>query len=73
MSIILRFVDCFDILRYHFFKIVNVPNTIAATLKEKMSTIFSRYNLYNSTIMGQEYDGVSNMSRPLEWILGSIS
>ncbi|XP_074363123.1 uncharacterized protein LOC141703531 [Apium graveolens] len=62
MSIILRFVDHLGVLRERFFEIVHVPNTSAATLKEKISTILSRYNLHNSNMRGQGYDGASNMS-----------
>ncbi|XP_074337203.1 uncharacterized protein LOC141674394 [Apium graveolens] len=60
MSIILRFVDRLGILRECFFEIVYVSNTTA--LKEKISTVLSRYNLHISNMRGQGYDGASNMS-----------
>ncbi|KAK1362664.1 hypothetical protein POM88_047138 [Heracleum sosnowskyi] len=62
MSIILRFVDRLGILRERFFEIIHVPNTTAATLKEKIPIVLSRYNLHSSDMRGQGYDGASNMS-----------
>ncbi|KAK9929163.1 hypothetical protein M0R45_026269 [Rubus argutus] len=62
MSIILRFVDCYGMVRERFFKIVSVPNTTSQTLKIEISKVLSTFNLQVKNIRGQGYDGASNMS-----------
>ncbi|XP_042441196.1 zinc finger MYM-type protein 1-like [Zingiber officinale] len=61
MAIILRFVDAHGFLREHFFQIVHVHDTTAATLKKEICDVLTRYNLEIHNIRGQEYDGASNM------------
>ncbi|XP_073271061.1 uncharacterized protein [Primulina huaijiensis] len=62
MTIILRFVDAHGFPRERFFQIVHVHDTTAATLKKKICDVLTRYNLEIHNMLGQGYDGASNMS-----------
>ncbi|XP_074288134.1 uncharacterized protein LOC141613297 [Silene latifolia] len=61
MAIIFRFVDREGSLRERFFKVVSVTDTCSQTLKDKIITVFTQYNLQLKNIRGQGYDGASNM------------
>ncbi|XVF76083.1 hypothetical protein PTKIN_Ptkin13bG0237700 [Pterospermum kingtungense] len=60
MTIILRFVDYHGIIRESFFDVVGVHDTTALTLKENKTSILT-YDLQIENIIGQGYDGASNM------------
>jgi hypothetical protein len=61
MTIVLRFVDKDEFIQERFFDIVHVKDTLALTLKNKISDVLSRYCLDIQSICGQWYDGASNM------------
>ncbi|KAL6205049.1 hypothetical protein ACLB2K_022313 [Fragaria x ananassa] len=61
MAIILRFVDSDGLVRERFFHVVSVSDTCAATLKSKIDSVLSEYNLQVENLRGQGYDGASNM------------
>ena len=61
MTLVIRFVDRNEFIREWFFNIVYVKDTIASTLKEKISFVLSHHNLDVQNIKGQGYDGASNM------------
>ncbi|XP_057518422.1 uncharacterized protein LOC130799338 [Amaranthus tricolor] len=61
MTIVLRFVDKFGILKEQFLDLVHVKNTASLTLKEELYQVFSYHNLNIKNVRGQGYDGASNM------------
>ncbi|XP_019173893.1 PREDICTED: zinc finger MYM-type protein 1-like [Ipomoea nil] len=58
---LLRFVDRDGFIQERFFGVVRVKDTSASTLKEGIFSILSRHNLDVQNILGQGYDGASNM------------
>jgi hypothetical protein len=61
MAIVLRFVDKDGFIQERFFDIVQVKDTSALTLKDKISDVLSQNCLDIQSIRGQGYDGASNM------------
>ncbi|KAL0016445.1 hypothetical protein SO802_003514 [Lithocarpus litseifolius] len=61
MATILRFVDKEDFIKERFFYVVHVRDTTALTLKNEKCVVLSHYNLHIENILGQGYDGASNM------------
>ncbi|KAL8097414.1 hypothetical protein AgCh_030517 [Apium graveolens] len=61
MAIVLRFVDVHCIIRERFFDIINVADTTSLTLKKEIFDVLTRYNLSIHNMIGQGYDGASNM------------
>jgi hypothetical protein len=61
MAIVLRFVDKDGFIQERFFDIVQVKDTSALTLNDKISDVLSQNCLDIQSIRGQGYDGVSNM------------
>ncbi|XP_050379455.1 uncharacterized protein LOC126796766 [Argentina anserina] len=61
MTIILRFVYFQGFVRERFFHVVSVSDTGAATLKNKIDKVFTKYNLRVENLRDQRYDGASNM------------
>ena len=61
MAIILRFVDKDGFIHERFFDIVQIKNTSALALKDKISDVLSQNYLDIQSIRGQGYDGASNM------------
>ncbi|GAV65166.1 Dimer_Tnp_hAT domain-containing protein/DUF4371 domain-containing protein [Cephalotus follicularis] len=61
MTVVLRYVDKVGIIQERFFDLVHVSDTYALTLKNEISSIFSRHNLDIQNLRGQGYDGASNM------------
>jgi hypothetical protein len=61
MVVILRFVDVDGFVQERFFDIIHVTDTSAMTLKNKLLSVLSPYNLEIENIRGQGYDGASNM------------
>ncbi|KAK1395010.1 Repressor of the inhibitor of the protein kinase-like protein [Heracleum sosnowskyi] len=61
MTIVLRFVDVYGVIRERFFDIVNVIDTTSSTLKKELSNVLTRNNLSIQSMRGQGYDGASNM------------
>lgn len=61
MVIVLRYVDKDGLIRERFFGIVHVPDTTSLTLKNKILSVLSHYNLDIKNVRGQGYDGASNM------------
>jgi hypothetical protein len=61
IAIVLRFVDKDGFIQERFFDIVQVKDTSALTLKDKISDVLSQNCLDIQSIRGQGYDGASNM------------
>ncbi|KAK1398788.1 TTF-type domain-containing protein [Heracleum sosnowskyi] len=61
MAIVLRFVDVYGVIRERFFDVVNVLDTTSLTLKKELSDVLTRNNLSIQNMIGQGYDGASNM------------
>jgi hypothetical protein len=61
MAIVLRFVDKDGFIQKCFFDIVQVKDTSALTLKDKISDVLSQNYLDIQSICGQGYDSASNM------------
>ncbi|XP_074265702.1 uncharacterized protein LOC141588147 [Silene latifolia] len=61
MAIVLRFVDKKGLVKERFFHLVRVNDTSAATLKNEVCAIFTKYNLSVENLRGQGYDAASNM------------
>lgn len=61
MAVILRFVDGDGLVQERFFDVVHVRDTSAMTLKNELVSVLSRFNLEVENILGQGYDGASNM------------
>jgi hypothetical protein len=61
MAIVLRFVDKDSFIQERFFDIVQVKDTSALTLKDKISDILSQNCFDIQSIHRQGYDGASNM------------
>jgi hypothetical protein len=61
MAIVLRFVDKDGFIQKRFFDIVQVKDTSALTLKDKISDVLSQNCLDIQSIRGQGYDSASNM------------
>ncbi|KAH9752035.1 TTF-type domain-containing protein [Citrus sinensis] len=53
MAIILRYVDCDGFIGERFFKIVNVDETKALTLKNEICNVLAQYNLLVENLRGQ--------------------
>ena len=65
MAMVLRYVDTNGFVREQFYGIVHVVDTAAVTLKNEIYYLFSNYCLDIQNILGQGYDGASNMQG--EW------
>jgi hypothetical protein len=65
MAIILRFVTKDGFIQKRFFDIVHVKDTLASTLKDSISYVFSQNHLDIQSICGQGYNGANNMRS--EW------
>jgi hypothetical protein len=61
MTLVIRFVDRNEFIREWFFNIVYVKDTIASTLKEKISFVLSHHNLDVQNIRDQGWYDASNM------------
>jgi hypothetical protein len=61
MVIILRFVTKDGFIQEHYFDIVHVKDTLALTLKDSISYVFSQNGLDIQSICEQWYDSVSSM------------
>ena len=61
MAIVLKFVDKDGFIQKCFFDIVQVKDTSALTLKDKIFNVLSQNCLDIQSIRGQWYDGASNM------------
>jgi hypothetical protein len=61
MAIVLRFVDEDGFIQERFFDIVHVKDISALTLKKEIYDVLSRHRLDIQNILGQGYDGPSNM------------
>jgi len=61
ISLVIRFVDRSRFIRERFLDIVHVKDTTVSTLKEEIFFVLSHHNLDVQNIMGQGYDGASNM------------
>jgi hypothetical protein len=73
MAIVLRFVDKYGFIQERFFDIVQVKDTSALTLKDKISDVLSQNCLDIQSIRGQGYDGASNMRGEWKGLQGIIS
>ena len=61
MALVIRFVDKSGFIREQFLDIIHVKDTTASTLKKEIFFVLSHHNLDVQNIMGQGYDGASNM------------
>ncbi|KAH9715586.1 TTF-type domain-containing protein [Citrus sinensis] len=61
MAVVLRYVDKNGYVVERFVGIEHVSSTTAASLKESLDNMFSRFGLSLSMLRGQGYDGASNM------------
>ncbi|XP_021744853.1 zinc finger MYM-type protein 1-like [Chenopodium quinoa] len=61
MAIVLRFADKDGYLRERFFELVHVKDTTSKTLREEISMVLSNHELSIQNLIGQGYDGASNM------------
>ncbi|ESR50288.1 hypothetical protein CICLE_v10033576mg, partial [Citrus x clementina] len=61
MVVVLRYVDKNGYMVERFVGIEHVSSTTAASLKESLDNMFSRFGLSLSMLRGQGYDGASNM------------
>ena len=61
MTIVLRFVIKDGFIQERLFDIVHVKDTLASTLKDNISYVFSQNHLDIQSIRGQGYDGASNI------------
>ncbi|KAH9657293.1 TTF-type domain-containing protein [Citrus sinensis] len=61
MAIVLRYVDKNGYVVERFVGIEHVSSTKAASLKESLDNMFSRFGLSLSMLRGQGYDGASNL------------
>ena len=61
IAIVLRFVDKYGFIQERFFDIVQIKDTSALTLKDKISDVLSQNCLDIQSIRGQRYDSASNM------------
>ncbi|KDO37307.1 hypothetical protein CISIN_1g035944mg, partial [Citrus sinensis] len=52
MTIILRHIDCDGFIRERFFKVVNVDDTKASTLKNEICNVLAQYNLLIENLRG---------------------
>lgn len=62
MGLVLRFVDKDGPTLERFFDLIHVSDTTAATLKKELCNVLTRHNLSVDNILGQGYDGASNMT-----------
>ncbi|XP_076895588.1 uncharacterized protein LOC143548257 [Bidens hawaiensis] len=62
MSVVIRYVDKYAVVKERFIGLVHVLETSALTLKPAIDDLFSRHGLSLGKIRGQGYDGASNMS-----------
>ncbi|XP_071689301.1 uncharacterized protein [Rutidosis leptorrhynchoides] len=65
MAIVVRFVDRDGYVKERFLDLIHVKNTTALTLKNEILSSLSFHKLDVHDILGQGYDGASNMRR--EW------
>ncbi|CAM8886897.1 unnamed protein product [Rhodiola kirilowii] len=61
MSVVLRFVDKFGIIKERFVGIIHVKDTSSLSLKDAIDSLFSELGLSLKSVRGQGYDGASNM------------
>jgi hypothetical protein len=61
MAIVLRFVNKDGFIQERFFDIVQFKDTLASTLRDKISYVFSQNCLNIQSICGQGYGGASNL------------
>ncbi|XP_042471469.1 uncharacterized protein LOC122053481 [Zingiber officinale] len=61
MAIILRFVNNYGVLIERFFTIKSVSDTTSLNLKKEISNVLVHHDLQVKEIIGQGYDGASNM------------
>jgi mannitol/fructose-specific phosphotransferase system IIA component len=61
ITLVLRFVDKEGLIKEQFLNMVHVRDTTALTLKNSICIILSDNNLNVQDIIGQGYNGASNM------------
>ncbi len=57
----------------HFFGVGHATNTLALTLKKDIYSLLSHYNINIQNILGQRYNGASNMLGEWNRLQASIS
>ncbi|KAD4178471.1 hypothetical protein E3N88_27062 [Mikania micrantha] len=62
MVVVIRYVDKYGVVKERFIGLVHVMETSALTLKSGIDDLFGRHGLSVAKIIGQGYDGASNMS-----------
>ncbi|PIN00553.1 hypothetical protein CDL12_26941 [Handroanthus impetiginosus] len=62
MALVLRYVDRRGFVMERFIRILHVCDTIAISLKEKITSLLAQHSLNISYIRGQCYDGAKNRS-----------
>ncbi|XP_076947499.1 uncharacterized protein LOC143619453 [Bidens hawaiensis] len=62
MSVVIRYVDKYGVVKERFIGLVHVLETSALTLKSAIDDLVSRHGLSLGKSRGQGYDGASNMS-----------
>ncbi|XP_076954773.1 uncharacterized protein LOC143629366 [Bidens hawaiensis] len=62
MAVVLRYVDKLGFVNERFIGLVHVMETTALSLKAAIDELFARHNLSIGRVIGQGYDGASNMS-----------
>jgi len=61
MAVVLRYVDKCGIVKERFVGLVHVSETTSTHLKSSIDTLFAELNLSLKQVIGQGYDGASNM------------
>ena len=61
MAIVLHYLDAHGVIKEIFIGLVHVMGTSSLTLKSSVDTFFAKYNLSLKRLIGQGYDGASNM------------